>query len=119
MSEPEYPEAMKCLGTDLEECLTVLRFPEPHRKRIRTTNLLERLFGEGRRRTKVIPRFMNDKSGLGLMFAVLVDASAGWHGIRMNPAIGRELEVLTKNSWASLHPNWPPEKMLRTLIGRL
>ena len=27
-----------------------------HRRQIRTTNLLERLFGEGRRRTKVIPR---------------------------------------------------------------
>ena len=49
MYEQDYPEAMKCLATDLEECLTALRFPEPDRKRIRTTNLLERLFGEGRR----------------------------------------------------------------------
>ena len=47
MYEQEYPEAMKCLATDLEEVLSTLRFPESHRKRIRTTNLLERLFGEG------------------------------------------------------------------------
>ena len=100
MYEEDYPEAMRCLGTDLEEVLTALRFPEPHRKRIRTTNLLERLFGEGRRRTKVIPRFMNEKSGLGLMFAVLVDASASWHGIRITPAIGQALEGLRKNSGA-------------------
>jgi len=55
MYQEQLPEAMKCLATDLEECLTALRFPEPHRKRIRTTNLLERLFGEGQRRAKVIP----------------------------------------------------------------
>ena len=67
MYKKEYPEAMKCLGTDLEEVLTALRFPETHRKRIRTTNLLERLFGEGRRRSKVIPRFLSEKSGLTLM----------------------------------------------------
>src|SRR5260370_279120 len=34
MYEQEYPEAMKCLATDLEEVLTALRFPESHRKRI-------------------------------------------------------------------------------------
>ena len=90
MYEQDYPEAMKCLGTDLEECLTVLRFPEPHRKRIRTTNLLERLFGEGQRRARVIPRFMSERSGLSLMFAVLVDASVGWRGVNITPAISRE-----------------------------
>ncbi|MCA1564034.1 MAG: transposase [Acidobacteria bacterium] len=41
----------------LEECVTHLRFPEDHHQRIRTTNRLERLNGESRRRTKVIPRF--------------------------------------------------------------
>jgi transposase-like protein len=81
----QFPEAMKCLATDLEEVLTALRFPESHRKRIRTTNVLERLFGEGQRRAKVIPRFMNERSGLSLMFAVLVDASASWRGVKSAP----------------------------------
>ena len=36
---------MKCLGQNLEEVLTALKFPLVHRARIRTTNLLERLFG--------------------------------------------------------------------------
>ena len=40
MYEQEYREAMKYLRTDLEAVLTALRFPESHRKRIRTTNLL-------------------------------------------------------------------------------
>ncbi len=46
--QDSYPEAMACVEKDLEECLTCLRFPAEHRKRIRTTNLLERLLGEGR-----------------------------------------------------------------------
>lgn len=43
-----FPEAMKCLERDLEECLTVLKFPLAHRVKIRTTNLLERLVGAGK-----------------------------------------------------------------------
>ena len=98
MYREQFPEAMKCLATGLEQCLTALRFPETHRKRIRTTNLLERLFGEGQRRSKVIPRFMGERSGLSLMFAVLVDASASWRGVKITPSISRELEAQRTDS---------------------
>lgn len=91
-----YASAMECLGEDLEECLTYLKFPEAHWKAIRTTNLLERLFGEGRRRTKVIPRFPTESSGLRLLFATLVTASHTWHGVRMTPDIWWEWEVLRR-----------------------
>ena len=97
-----FPEAMKCLERDLEECLTALKFPFLHRRQIRTTNLLERLFGEGRRRTKVIPRFSSEASGLSLMFAVLVDASDGWRGVRMKPYIEerlRQMAIDLDSSW--------------------
>ena len=47
--------AVACLDDDFEACIAHLRFPVGDRRVIRTTNLLERLFGEGRRRTKVIP----------------------------------------------------------------
>jgi hypothetical protein len=56
MYREQFPEAMQCLATGLEECLPALRFPETHQRWIRTTNLLERLFGEGQRRSKVILR---------------------------------------------------------------
>jgi transposase-like protein len=94
MYQDDYPEAMKCLAADIEECLTVLRLPEAHRKRVRTTNLLERLFGEGRRRSKVIPRFIQESSGMSLVFAVLTDASAHWHGVRINAALLAQIKVL-------------------------
>lgn len=89
-----YPSAMKCLERDLEETLTALRFPFAHRIQIRTTNLLERLFGEGKRRTKIIPRFTSEASGLSLVFAVLVDASEGWRGVRMKPYIEERLKQM-------------------------
>jgi transposase-like protein len=40
---------------DVEACIAHLRFPLGHRRTIRTTNLRERLFGEARRRIKVLP----------------------------------------------------------------
>lgn len=56
-------EAMACLDRGLAECLTVRTFPFAHRVKIRTTNLLERLFGEGKRRTTIILRFTSKSSG--------------------------------------------------------
>ena len=46
---------MACLDDDFEACIAHLRFALGYRRAIRTTNLLERLFGEARRRTKSLP----------------------------------------------------------------
>lgn len=89
-----YPSAMECLEKDLEECLTSLLFPVEHRKRVRTTNLLERTFEESRRRTKVIPRFQHEKACLALIFATLITAAERWRGVRMTPKILRALDAL-------------------------
>jgi transposase-like protein len=89
-----YPAAMECLERDLEECVTYLRFPSVHHVRIRTTNRLERLNGEGRRRTKVIPRFPTERSCLALLFASLVTASRRWRGVKMTPAVIKQLQLL-------------------------
>lgn len=96
-----YPSAMECLSENLEECLTYLRFPVAHHKAIRTTNLLERLFGEGRRRTKVIPRFPSEESCLRLVYASLITASKSWHGVRMTPDIWWELEALRRQTFGN------------------
>jgi len=70
----------------------VLVLPESHRRRVRTTNSLERLIEEARRRTKVISTLPDERAGLSLIHAVLVDVSRRWHGIRMMPG---DLEKLT------------------------
>src|SRR5262249_34044690 len=89
-----YPAAMECLERDLEECVTYLRFPEAHHQRIRTTNRLERLNGESRRRTKVIPRFPTERSCLSLLYASLITASKHWRGIQMAVRDVKQLQQL-------------------------
>jgi len=89
-----YPAAMECVERDLEECVTYLRFPEAHHPRIRTTNRLERLNGESRRRTKVIPRFPTERSCLSLLYASLITASKHWRGIPMTVSNVKQLQQL-------------------------
>lgn len=79
----DLPRAVACFQDDLEACLSFLRCPALHHKRIRTTNLIERAFGEQRRRTKTIPRFWDEKSCLKLSFAALMQASERWQNVRM------------------------------------
>jgi hypothetical protein len=62
---------MAAIERDLNALTCHLRFPSEHRKRIRSTNLLERTFVEVRRRTKVIGRFPGETSALCLIWAVL------------------------------------------------
>src|SRR5919198_6548442 len=57
-----YPSATAVIERDLDALVCHLRFPAAHRKRIRSTNLLERTFVEVRRRTKVINRAL-DRGG--------------------------------------------------------
>ncbi|MCY4138126.1 MAG: transposase [Rhodobacteraceae bacterium] len=53
--ESEFPSAVSCFQDDFEARIAHLPMPVRHRKAIRTTNLLERPFGEERRHMKVIP----------------------------------------------------------------
>jgi putative transposase len=85
---------MECLERDLEECVTYLRFPDAHHPRIRTTNRLERLNGESRRRAKVIPRFPTERSCLSLLYASLITASKHWRGIAMTVRDVKHLQQL-------------------------
>lgn len=48
--------------------------PDAHHRRLRTTNRLERANGQGRRRTKVTPRFPTERSCLTLLYASLIAA---------------------------------------------
>ena len=66
-----YAAAAKCLGDDLDALVVHLRYPPRHRRRWRSTNLLERSLGEVKRRTKVIGRFPGETSCLTLVWAVL------------------------------------------------
>jgi transposase-like protein len=66
-----YTSAAKCLAEDLDALVVHLRYPIRHRRRWRSTNLLERSLGEVKRRTKVIGRFPGETSCVSLVWAVL------------------------------------------------
>ncbi len=89
----EFPAAVKCLLADRRALTAYLRFPAEHWKRIRHTNLIERTFGETRRRVKVIGRLPGEASCLTL-WAVLDRASQRWRGLTYTPAVTRHLAEL-------------------------
>jgi transposase-like protein len=67
-----YPTAIECLQRDLEACLTFYSFPKEHWKTIRTNNVIERLFGEVKRRShKMASAFRNEGSCVLLFYAVI------------------------------------------------
>jgi putative transposase len=90
----DLPAAMACLDDDFEACITQLKFPLAHRRAIRTTNLLERLFGEERRRTKVIPHAFGERALLKLMYAAVIRAAERWRVLRMSEFELRQLKAM-------------------------
>ena len=103
-----YPSAMVVIERDLDALITHLRWPSEHRKRIRTTNLLERTFVEVRRRTKVIGRFPGETSALSLIWAVLELSSRGWRGVIMTPKTVAEIERIRRQQ-STTTPSNPEE----------
>ncbi len=76
--ETAAPAFCEWLEENIEDSLTVFDFPESHRRRIRTSNTLERLNQEIKRRTRVARLFPNEASCLRLVTAVLVEHHDNW-----------------------------------------
>ena len=72
------PEFVEWLEGNIEEGLTCFQFPKEHRKRIRTSNSLERVNREIKRRTRVAVLFPNAESALRLVTGVLTEIHEEW-----------------------------------------
>lgn len=72
------PKLAAWIETNIPEGLSVFALPAAHRKRLRTTNMLERLNKEIRRRTRVATLFPNDESLLRLASAILMETHEDW-----------------------------------------
>ena len=81
-----------------------------HRKRTRSTNLLERTFVEVRHRTKVMGRFPGETSALSLIWAVLELSSRGWRGVEMTPKTVAEIERIRRRAATTDPINTQPEE---------
>ena len=91
------PSALACFEDDFEACIAHLRLPVVHRRTARTTNLLERLFVEERRRLKIIPNGFGEKPVLKLMFGALVRAAERWRGLRFTEFELRQIAAVRKD----------------------
>lgn len=72
------PKAVERLEAGFEDAMAVMALPQRYRKRLRTTNGVERLNQEIRRRERVIRIFPNEESALRLIGAVLVEIDEAW-----------------------------------------
>jgi len=95
--EKRYPAAVRSFLEDFDACVAHLHLPPAHRRVCRTTNLLERLFVEERRRSRAAGTMLaGERAVMKLMFAALIRASEGWRGIRISEFERRQLERLAE-----------------------
>jgi len=114
---PLYPTAVACVADNLEALVVHLLFPAVHRRRIRHSNLIERTFGETRRRVKVIGGLPGEQSCLSLVWAVLDRASKGWRGLTMTPKALRRLQDLRRELLGQPRPTTPEEVVAGTVTA--
>lgn len=80
--EKKASKAIDCLERGLEDSLAVMALPGKYRKRLKSTNMQERLIQEIRRRERVVRIFPNEASALRLMGALLAEIHEEWQGRR-------------------------------------
>jgi transposase-like protein len=78
MEGKKVEKALNTLEDGLEDAISVLRLPEKYRRRLRTTNMAERLNEEIRRRERVIRIFPNEDAALRLVGSLLAEQHEVW-----------------------------------------
>ena len=96
--EPRRPKVAAMLRQGLEDCLTVWDFPESHRRRLGSTNMLERLMKTLKQRTRVVGVFPNRASCERLIGALLLERHEKWQ-LETRPYCSME-----NADWEALEP---------------
>jgi len=93
--ERELPSAVKCLENSLEPCLTFFSFPEEEWISLPTTNIIERLNKEFKRRTKPMEIIAGEQACYNLLAFICLKMELHW---RSNPIgkVGHNLPFLQK-----------------------
>lgn len=118
--EKEFPSATTCFQDDFEACIAHLRMPVTHRRAIRTTNLLERLFVEERRRLKIIPNAFGERPVLKLMFGAMTRAAERWRRVRFTEFERRQIEAVRQeldNEYAASDTTLSASQQARSAEG--
>ncbi len=92
--ESKYPQAIATLEEGLEETLQFFNFRQNDARKIASTNLLERINREIRRRTKVVGIFPSMDSYIRLVTSYLIEYSEDWSSGRsyINPMLINEIQ---------------------------
>lgn len=77
-SNPKLSKACEILDDGFEDAIQILQLPENIQRRLKTTNCLERLNEEIRRRERVIRIFPNQASAIRIIGALLMDKNEEW-----------------------------------------
>ena len=92
--EKSAPQLSHWLEANVPESLSVFAFPAAHRRFMRTSNMLERVHKEVKRRTRVATLFPNEASLLRLVSAILMEISEEWESgkvyLNMAPLLNPE-----------------------------
>jgi len=94
------PEFVSWLEENIEEGLTCYQFPKKHRKKIRTSNGVERVNREVKRRSRVAVLFPNKESALRLVTAILMEIHEEWVTGRVYLDMEKESEENVKAGWS-------------------
>lgn len=95
--EQSHPAVAKLIEECVEDCLACIAFPLTHRARIRTTNGMERLNEEIKRRTRVVRIFPNADACLRLVTALCVEQSEEWVSGRRYLDMGDPLSGISED----------------------
>ena len=104
------PKSVECLEAGFEDAMAVMSLPEKYRKRLRSTNMQERLNEEVRRREKVIRIFPNDESALRLIGALLAEQNEVWQERKY-------LDMDEFNEWIATRKSSTDDGSVIALIG--
>lgn len=85
--QDEFPSATKCLSNVIDECLTFYNFPEEQWRSIRTTNAIERVNKEFKRRTKSMEILAGETSSYRLLCFIALKLELSWKGNPINKSL--------------------------------
>jgi len=81
--DKDFPSAVKSLSNSIDSSLTFFKFPEEDWISIRTTNIIERLNKEFKRRTKSMEILAGEKSSYNLLAFISIKMEASWSQMRV------------------------------------
>ena len=110
--QSDKPYISSWIDEDIESCFSVYHLPDNHRRRMKSTNMLERFNQELKRRSRVIRIFPNEESCLRLLGTMCMEQSEEWE-------TGRIYLTMKKDQIKELNQEWIWQKGLNLASATL